>query len=213
MQLTLTQLYEKMRTNMGPSGWWPADSKEEIIIGAILIQNTNWQNADRALKQLRQATVLQPDRLLALSTDQLHDLVRPAGFYRNKSRALVSVLSWLQHGNYDYPAIRQRYGSQLRNELRKLHGVGPETADVLLTYIFDVPTFISDKYARTLFTCLGVTGLTDYRSLARRCSLPADFSPAMAKDFHGLIDEFGKVYFHPLSKFQESFLSDDHLII
>lgn len=122
-------------------------------------------------------------------------------------------MSWLQHGNYDYPAICRHYGSQLRNELRKLHGVGPETADVLLTYVFDVPTFISDKYARTLFTCLGVPDLTDYRSLARQCSLPAEFTPAMAKDFHGLIDEFGKVYFHPLSKFQESFLSGDRLII
>ncbi len=86
MQLTLIQLYEKIRASMGPSGWWPADSKEEIIIGAILIQNTNWQNADRALERLRQATALQPDRILALPTAQLHKLVRPAGFYRNKSR-------------------------------------------------------------------------------------------------------------------------------
>ena len=213
MQLTLIQLYEKIRASMGPSGWWPADSKEEIIIGAILIQNTNWQNADRALERLRQATALQPDRILALPTDQLHNLVRPAGFYRNKSRALVSVLGWLKRGNYDYPAICQYYGAQLRNELRRLRGVGPETADVLLTYIFNVPTFISDKYACNLFTCLGVSSLTDYRGLARRWSLPADFTPAMAKDFHGLIDEFGKVYFHSLSKFQESFLSGDRLII
>lgn len=213
MQLTITQLYEKMRANMGPSGWWPADSKEEIIIGAILIQNTNWRNADRALTLLRSATGLVPDRILALPPEKLHDLVRPAGFYRNKSRALVSVLTWLAQGNYDYPTIRQRYGAHLRQELRALHGVGPETADVLLTYIFDVPTFISDKYARTLFTCLGVTGLTDYRSLARRCTLPASFTPAMAQDFHGLIDEFGKVYFHPLTKFQESFLAGDTLAL
>lgn len=213
MQLTITQLYEKMRANMGPSGWWPADSKEEIIIGAILIQNTNWRNADRALTLLRNATGLVPDRILALPPEKLHDLVRPAGFYRNKSRALVSVLTWLAQGNYDYPTIRQRYGAHLRQELRALHGVGPETADVLLTYIFDVPTFISDKYARSLFTCLGVTGLTDYRSLARRCTLPASFTPAMAQDFHGLIDEFGKVYFHPLTKFQESFLAGDTLAL
>lgn len=213
MQLTITQLYEKMRANMRPSGWWPADSKEEIIIGAILIQNTNWRNADRALTLLRNATGLVSDRILALPPEKLHDLVRPAGFYRNKSRALVSVLTWLAQGNYDYPAIRQRYGAHLRQELRALHGVGPETADVLLTYIFDVPTFISDKYARTLFTCLGVTGLTDYRSLARRCTLPANFTPAMAQDFHGLIDEFGKVYFHPLTKFQESFLAGDTLAL
>lgn len=213
MQLTITQLYEKMRANMGPSGWWPADSKEEIIIGAILIQNTNWRNADRALTLLRNATGLVPGRILALPPEKLHDLVRPAGFYRNKSRALVSVLTWLAQGNYDYPTIRQRYGAHLRQELRALHGVGPETADVLLTYIFDVPTFISDKYARSLFTCLGVTGLTDYRSFARRCTLPASFTPAMAQDFHGLIDEFGKVYFHPLTKFQESFLAGDTLAL
>lgn len=213
MQLTITQLYEKIRANMGPSGWWPADSKEEIIIGAILIQNTNWRNADRALTLLRNATGLVPGRILALPPEKLHDLVRPAGFYRNKSRALVSVLTWLAQGNYDYPTIRQRYGAHLRQELRALHGVGPETADVLLTYIFDVPTFISDKYARSLFTCLGVTGLTDYRSLARRCTLPASFTPAMAQDFHGLIDEFGKVYFHPLTKFQESFLAGDTLAL
>lgn len=213
MQLTITQLYQKMRANMGASGWWPADSKEEIIIGAILIQNTNWRNADQALTLLRNVTELDPDHLLALPPEQLHDLVRPAGFYRNKSKALVSVLSWLAQGNYDYPAIRQRYGTHLRQELRNLHGVGPETADVLLTYIFDVPTFISDKYARTLFTCLRVSGLTNYQSLARRCSLPDTFTPAMAKDFHGLIDEFGKAYFHPLTKFQESFLADDTLIL
>ena len=213
MQLTITQLYQKMRRQMGPSGWWPADSKEEIVIGAILIQNTNWRNADRALNLLRQATGLQPDRILALTMNQLHDLVRPAGFYRNKSKALVSVLSWLAQGNYDYPAIRQHYGPRLRQELRALHGVGPETADVLLTYIFDVPTFISDKYARTLFTYLGVTGLTDYQSLSQRCNLPDDFTPAMAKDFHGLIDEFGKVYFHPRDKFATSFLSDDTLAL
>lgn len=213
MQLTITQLYEKMHANMGPSGWWPADSKEEIIIGAILIQNTNWRNADQALTLLRQTTGLDPARILALPMDKLQDLVRPAGFYRNKSKALVSVLRWLGRDHYDYPQIRQKQGAHLRQSLLHLHGVGQETADVLLTYIFEVPTFISDKYARTLFTQLGVSGLTDYQSLARRCPLPATFTPAMAKDFHGLIDEFGKQYFHPLANFKKSFLKDDHLIL
>ncbi|WP_267201415.1 endonuclease III domain-containing protein [Limosilactobacillus kribbianus] len=211
MQLTLTTLYQKMRRQMGPSGWWPADSKEEIIIGAILIQNTNWRNADLALDLLRGKTSLDPDQLLALTPDKLHDLVRPAGFYRNKSRALVSVFSWLQQFDYNYPAIRQRFGEQLRTQLLKLHGIGPETADVLLTYVFEVPTFISDKYARTLFTCLGVTGLISYQQLAKRVSLPTDFTAAMAQDFHGLIDEFGKRYFHPLTKFNDSFLAGDQL--
>lgn len=211
MELTLTTLYQKMRRQMGPSGWWPADSKEEIIIGAILIQNTNWRNADQALALLREETNLNPNKLLALTSDELHDLVRPAGFYRNKSRALVSVFSWLRQFDYDYPAIRQKYGERLRTQLLRLRGIGPETADVLLTYVFEVPTFISDKYARTLFACLGVTGLTSYQQLAKRLTLPVDFTAAMAQDFHGLIDEFGKQYFHPLTKFDDSFLAGDRL--
>lgn len=213
MQLTLNQLYEKMQTAMGPSGWWPADSKEEIIIGAILIQNTNWRNADRALGKLREATALDPDQILALSRESLQSLVKPAGFFKNKSKALVSVLSWLQQYDYDYPRICHHFGASLRSHLLKLRGVGPETADVLLTYIFDVPTFISDKYARTLFTQLGVPGLNTYQDLAHYWSTLTDFTPEMAQDFHGLIDEFGKVYFHPASKFKESFLAGDTLVI
>lgn len=213
MELTLTTLYQKMRQEMGPSGWWPGDSLEEIIVGAILIQNTNWRNADKAMALFREETGFDPDKLLALPGDKLQELVRPAGFYRNKSRALVSVFSWLKKWGYDYPRLRKHYGLSLRDQLLKLRGVGQETADVFLTYIFDVPTFIADKYSRTLFTQLGITNLTDYISLARRCHLPANFTPAMAKDFHGQIDEFGKIYFHPLTNFQQSFLAGDHLTL
>lgn len=205
MQFTLTTLYQKLLREMGPSGWWPGDSREEIIVGAILIQNTNWQNADRAMTLFREKTAFDPDRLLSLSTAELQALVRPAGFYHNKSRSLVSVFSWLKGWHYDYGQIRHHYGQQLRRQLLALRGVGQETADVFLTYIFDVPTFIADKYARTLFTQLGIQGLTNYQSLAKICQLPDNFTVDMAKDFHGQIDEFGKMYFHPLSKFQESF--------
>ncbi|QLL69120.1 endonuclease III domain-containing protein [Lactobacillus sp. 3B(2020)] len=211
MKLTLEQLYHKMHQAIGPSGWWPADSKAEIIMGAILIQNTNWRNADRALAQLRQATHLNPDDLLTLSQTDLQALIRPAGFYQNKAKALISVFSWLRQFQYDYAAINHHFGHDLRKKLRELHGVGDETADVMLTYIFERPTFISDKYARTLFTCLGITGLTNYQSLARICQLPPSFDAAMAQDFHGLIDEFGKQFLHPVTNFEQSFLAGDYL--
>lgn len=198
---------------MGPSGWWPAESKEEIIIGAIMIQNTNWRNADRAVANFRQATHFAPTAICQLTTSELQELVRPAGFFHNKSKAVAAVFNWLAREDFDYPRIKAKYGSHLRRQLLALHGIGQETADVLLTYIFAVPTFISDKYARTLFTCLGITGLTDYRSLAKRCQLPATFSPAMSQDFHGLIDEFGKQYLHPVAGFYQSFLSNDQLIL
>lgn len=213
MKLTITELYEKMHQNMGDSGWWPAESKAEIIVGAIMIQNTNWRNADKAVAGFRERTNFDPNQIRQLTTAELYDLVRPAGFYKNKSRAVAAVFTWLSQYNDDYQQASQSLGPTLRKELLKLHGIGDETADVLLTYIFEQPTFISDKYARVLFTQLGIPNLTNYQSLARQVKLPANFTSAAAQDFHGLIDEFGKVYFHPLTKFQESFLADDRLIL
>lgn len=213
MELTLLQLYQKMRREMGPSGWWHADSKVEIIVGAILIQNTNWRNVDQAMARFRERTNFDPVKILALPIEELQDLVRPAGFYQNKSRAIRTVLSWLAEGDFDYARIADNLGEDLRKELVGLRGVGPETADVFLNYVFDRPAFVADKYARTLFTLLGVAGLTNYQSLAKRCQLPPDFTAEMSQDFHGLIDEFGKVYFHPLTKFGESFLAGDRLVL
>lgn len=213
MKLTITELYEKMYQNMGDSGWWPAESKAEIIIGAIMIQNTNWRNADKAVAGFRKQTNFDPNQIRQLTTAELYDLVRPAGFYKNKSRAVAAVFTWLSQYNDDYRQVCQALGPTLRKELLKLHGIGDETADVLLTYIFEQLTFISDKYARVLFTQLGIPNLTNYQSLARQVKLPANFTSAAAQDFHGLIDEFGKVYFHPLTKFQESFLAGDRLIL
>lgn len=213
MKLTITELYEKMYQNMGDSGWWPAESKAEIIIGAIMIQNTNWRNADKAVAGFRKQTNFDPNQIRQLTTAELYDLVRPAGFYKNKSRAVAAVFTWLSQYNDDYRQVCQALGPTLRKELLKLHGIGDETADVLLTYIFEQLTFISDKYARVLFTQLGIPNLTNYQSLARQVKLPANFTSAAAQDFHGLIYEFGKVYFHPLTKFQESFLAGDRLIL
>lgn len=213
MDLTITKLYKKMRQNMGPSGWWPAESKEEIIIGAIMIQNTNWQNADKAVANFRQQTGFDPEKILQLKETELQKLVQPAGFYKNKSKAVKSVFTWLSKYNFDYPKITNHFGSDLKNELLKLHGVGDETADVFLTYIFNIPTFISDKYSRILFGQLGIKGLSNYQSLAKQVTLPEEFTASEAQDFHGLIDEFGKQYFHPLTRFQDSFLNGVRLII
>lgn len=213
MELTLEQLYQKMRQEMGPSGWWPADSKAEIIIDAIMIQNTNWQNAARAVANFRQASEFLPARIQQLPLEQIQDLTRPAGFYRNKSRAVQAVFAWLSQYGFDYQRIVAENGDQLRDQLLTLHGIGEETADVLLNFVFGIPTFVSDKYARTLFTHLGITGLTNYRSLAKRCWLSAYFDLARAQDFHGLIDEFGKQYLRSPGRFQESFLAGDRLVL
>lgn len=211
MELTLEKLYQKMHREMGTSGWWPADSKTEIIIGAIMIQNTNWRNAARTVANFRQVTQFVPGKIVQLPREQVQELTRPAGFYRSKSRAVEAVFAWLRQFDFDYQRIAATHGAQLRDQLLALHGVGDETADVLLTYVFDTPTFISDKYARTLFSRLGITGLTDYHSLAKHCRLSPYFNLARAQDFHGLIDEFGKQYLRSRDAFQTSFLAGDRL--
>ena len=214
MQLTLYNLYQKMLTHMGATNWWPADSKQQSIIEAILIQNTTELNATRASQLIRAASNYDLQVLVNIPKENLEELVRPAGFMKNKSKAIQEVASWYLAHEENPAKIVQQYGSSLRKVLLSLHGVGPETADVLMAYIFDQPQFIADKYARTLFTQLGINDLTDYKSLAiLLAELPQPFTFADAQEFHGLIDEFGKQYFHPVEDFQKSFLAGDQLIL
>lgn len=212
MELSLYELYQKMLTHMGPTHWWPADSKEQIIIEAILIQNTTEANATKASNLIREETAYDFEAICQLSPTRLEELVRPAGFMKNKSKAIQGLASWYLRHRANPNAILEKYGCHLRKRLLELHGVGPETADVLLTYVFDQPQFVADKYARTLFGLLGVEGLSHYQSLAGRLHrLPEPFSFEDAQEFHGLIDEFGKAYFRPIEKFQTSFLAGDRL--
>lgn len=204
----VNQIYHILLKEMGPQGWWPADSKPEIVIGAILVQNTNWQNAARSLDKLRQATNFIPKKILNLSTKQLEKSIFTSGFYQNKSRCIKAVLTWFEENAWDYQAMVTRYGTKLRSELLKLPGIGDETADVLLVYVFDQPEFIADKYARKLFSYLGFKA-ENYRELKRQVSLPRDFSFSAAQELHGLLDEFGKKWLKDQQQFASSFLAKE----
>lgn len=212
MDLTLYELYQKLLEHMGPTNWWPADTKQQIMVEAILIQNTTEANATRASQFIGKETDYQLEKLVALPTEWLQELVRPAGFMVNKSKAIQVLANWYIFHGENPEAIVSQYGAGLRSHLLQLHGIGPETADVLLTYVFDQPQFVADKYARTLFTKLGVADLANYQDLHRQLSrLPEPFSVRDAQEFHGLIDEFGKLYLRKPEKFQKSFLADDRL--
>ncbi|MTV83168.1 endonuclease III domain-containing protein [Secundilactobacillus folii] len=192
---------------MGPSGWWPADDKREIIVGAILVQNTAWQNADVGLNHLKNRTGLDPDAVLALSKENLQALIRASGFYRNKAKAIHNVFQWFTDHHWDYAKIaREIPQDELRKELLKLPGVGQETADVYLVYIFDLPAFIADSYTRRLFKHLGYKNTDTYQHLAAQVKLPPTFTSEMAQDFHGQLDEFGKQYLQGEDHFDDSFL-------
>lgn len=205
--LSIAELYHTLAQEIGPSGWWPADSKLEIILGALLVQNTNWRNVDRSLQNLKAATAFQPEALLALDEQQLTELIRPSGFYHNKAIAIRTVSAWFNQYDWDYAKIAQHFGADLRNELLQLRGVGQETADVFLVFIFDQPAFIADHYARLLFQQLGYDNTQTYAGLQQQIQLPADFTYRDAQEFHGLIDEFGKQFLQHSGDFSHSQLA------
>lgn len=202
------QLYQLLFKKMGPQHWWPADSKPEIIIGAILVQNTNWQNAADALDKLRQETNFIPQKILHLSSQQLADMIFTSGSYQQKSHYIQTAFAWFDQNAWDYQAMFIRDGSKLRQKLLKLPGIGEETADVLLVYVFDQPEFIADKYARKLFSYLGFKA-DNYHQLKQQIVLPKGFTFSTAQEFHGLIDEFGKKWLKERQLFEKSFLAEE----
>ena len=201
-------LYQTLYAHMGPQGWWPAQSSIEIIIGAILVQNTNWNNAARAIEQLKDATDLQPKTLLRLTDEQLQTLIRPSGFYKNKARTLQTVLSWFEIFNFDYQAIKSHYQQELRAVLLRHKGIGEETADVLLVYVFGEVQFIPDSYTRRIYYKLGYPNTTNYRKFKQHIVLPSDFEVQDANEFHALLDNFGKVYFNSKQPHRYTFLDE-----
>jgi endonuclease-3 related protein len=185
----LKTLYDEMSAEFGPlEGWWPAASDFERIAGAILVQQTRWENVDRVLREMTSLNLMSPEAVAALSADELEEIVRPAGFYRNKARSLQGIARYMS-GN---PGAFSKSADELRKELLALRGIGNETADVLLLYVAGQPSFVIDAYARRTLKCLGIEG--SYRELQERFhrSLPADVG--LYRHYHALFVDHGKKY-------------------
>nr|WP_249274566.1 deoxyribonuclease I [Enterococcus sp. 9E7_DIV0242] len=206
--IPVVEVYKQLKKHMPGRIWWPAESKWEIIIGSILVQNTNWKNVEYSLHNLREETQFQPERVAALSLEELQEMIRPSGFFVNKSRAIQEIFSWLSIFDFDLLAIERQHGDALRKQLLSLRGIGEETADVLIVYVFDGVEFIADRYAQRLFTRLGIEDIESYKTLKKRVYLPDNFSTTEAKEFHGLIVDFGKDYLKNDATWMTSFLSD-----
>ncbi len=205
MEISLYQLYRIMLENMGHQKWWPAESENEIIVGAILVQNTNWNNVVKSLSNLKKLTDFKTDRIMSLDESSLIDAIRQSGFYHQKSKTIKVVFNWLISYSDDHELIKKSIIT-IRNQLLSIKGIGHETADAIRLYVFDEKTFISDRYAQKLFSYLGLLDINSYNKLNRYIQLNEEFSLEDAKEFHGLIVEFGKVYLKNKELFDTSFL-------
>lgn len=143
----LTEIYQILFERFGPQNWWPGQTQFEIVTGAILTQNTNWANVEKAIANLKSADCLTPEKLHNLDHEQLAELIRHAGYFNIKAKRLKSFLNWLFE-NYDgrLADLEAVNTYQLREELLSIKGIGPETADSILLYAFGRPIFVVDAY-------------------------------------------------------------------
>jgi endonuclease-3 related protein len=203
----ILELYELLHTAYGPQHWWPAETAFEVMVGAMLTQNTAWANVEKALAKIRAADALDPHRLHALPQSRLEELCRPAGFFRVKSRRLRNLMNWL-HDGYggdlgrvlarDAARPARSRAERLREELLEVNGVGRETADSIVLYAFDLPTFVVDTYTyRVLLRHRIIDEGADYETMRELFheKLPPD--TALYKQFHALFVCAGKDYCKP----------------
>jgi endonuclease III related protein len=164
---TIVDYYLALLRRWGAQNWWPAQSRFEVIVGAYLTQNTNWLNVEKALMNLRKARALSPEAIRELPLDQLQDLVRPSGYYRQKAIKLKLFMEYLDSrysGSLDRMFAQPT--AQLRDELLSLNGVGPETADSILLYAGNHPVFVVDAYTRRILERHGlITPATKYEEI------------------------------------------------
>lgn len=190
--LQLREVYARLFEHHGPQHWWPADSPFEVMIGAVLTQNTAWVNVERALGNLKRAEVLDAEALLELSESRLAKLLRPSGYFNVKARRVVEFCRWyLDNGGLQ--SLKRRTTARLRKELLSVHGIGPETADDILLYAFDRPVFVVDAYTRRLLSRLGVLGGDEtYESIRAQLEASLPRRAPLFNEFHALIVHHGK---------------------
>jgi len=197
----LSRYYLALQGHFGPQQWWPARTRLEVILGAILTQNTAWHNATLALRNLRQSGFLSWQGLRRASLSTLEECVRPAGFYRQKARTIRNFVDWLmqQHAG-SLRRLLSRPEEELRRQLLDLRGLGPETVDAILLYAAERPSFVADAYTRRVLARHGlVAAAADYHETQEflHAHLPRDAQ--LFNEFHALLVEVGKQHCKPHS--------------
>lgn len=192
----LLELYRRMYDRLGPQGWWPGDSPFEVMVGAILTQNTSWKNVERAIDNLKGAGLLAPDKLAELPTGLLAEYIRPAGYYNIKAGRLHNLLGAIDRSHQgDLETFLGQPLPDLRQQLLAVKGIGPETADSILLYALGHPSFVVDAYTRRIFhrhmlVPEGV-GYEELRAIFMD-ALPAD--AGLFNEYHALIVRTGKTW-------------------
>lgn len=192
----LMRMFDFMHQSLGPSNWWPADSPFEVVVGAILTQNTNWGNVTKAIDALKVAGALDEQRLDSFSQEELEVLIRPCGYYRQKAGRLLNFMAFLhEYADGSITRLAGQDMDSLRKALLSVNGIGPETADSILCYALEKPVLVVDAYTARIFNRHGlVESDVDYHALQSYIMdvLPQDVS--LFNEYHALLVRVGSAW-------------------
>lgn len=191
--MPLLKLYNRLLDHYGPQHWWPADSPFEVVVGAVLTQNTNWKNVEQAITNLHGANALDPEVIRLLPGKELEALIRPSGFFRQKAERLQQFVAFL-HNNFNGD-LQQLFAlplTELRSLLLEQNGIGPETADSILLYAADKPSFVVDAYTHRLIGRIGYAHNLSYDSMRNRFMQQLPVSTELYNEFHALVVRHAK---------------------
>jgi endonuclease-3 related protein len=190
----LSAIYLTLHRTYGPQHWWPGDTPFEVMVGAVLTQNTAWANVEKAIVNLRREHLLEPGRLFRVPLRKLAALIRPSGFFNIKARRLKHLFEFItDHYSGSLVTMFADDPETLRKNLLKVNGIGPETADSILLYAGQKPFFVVDAYTKRVLSRHDIIALdADYHTVQELFmdSLPRD--SRLFNEYHALIVRVGK---------------------
>ena len=190
----LREIYPRLLKRFGPQSWWPAETRFEVIVGAILTQNTSWTNVEKAISNLKRRDRLTPLALKNISPEELALLIKPSGYFNVKAKRLKHFIEFLfkeYDGKLDSMA-KEPWGT-LRKQLLSINGIGPETADSILLYALDKPVFVVDAYTRRILSRHNlVSHDVDYETLQGSFMKNLASDVKMFNEYHALLVRLGK---------------------
>ena len=192
----LQMMYTRMFTELGPQHWWPAETPFEVMVGAVLTQNTSWKNVERAIGHLKGVGLLSFEALSVLPTELLAEYIRPAGYYNIKAGRLHNLLTFIkqEHGG-DLQTFLDQPLATLREQLLSIKGIGPETADSILLYAANLPIFVVDTYTHRILSRHQVIDEDfDYPEIQELFMDTLDCDPHLYNEYHALLVRVGNVY-------------------
>ncbi len=192
----LQSMYERLSAFFGPSNWWPGETPFEVMVGAILTQNTNWKNVERAIANLKKDGLLTLAAMSALSCEQLAEYIRPAGYYNIKAERLQNFFALInEKWDGDLDLFLCQPATVLREELLSVKGIGPETADSMILYAAGKPVFVVDAYTHRILSRHEIIDESyDYHMIQELFMDNLEEDSALFNEYHALIVRVGKEF-------------------